>query len=259
MIQPLPAQAYADKEAIMSDQSPRHMPPSASGSSGPAPAGHGFGRLLLMLLFLSGLVMFLSELTLAFKAYSPMQGLNGSPWIGLAGFERLFANPAFHTMLINTAGFALLFALFTFVLGSLFGVVATRLPAVVGEGIALALTLPLFLPAEVFANWLFRTCGTSLFMDASIMRWLFPLLCALKMAGLPVLCACAMKREGASPAGSSIRISALFALATSMLGAHTFPSLSKVLGTPLTHDAMNLADGFLFQQQYENMVSTPVT
>ena len=239
------------------DKSQRSAP-RTYGPSGLSPAGV-VGRLLLFLLFVIGLWMFLAEMTLAFKAYQPMRGLNGSPWVGLANFGLLFANPAFHTMLRNTAWFALAFSLFTLVIGTLFGTIASRLPAMIGEGLAIALTLPLLLPADIFANWLYRTFGTELFMQAPVMRWLFPLLCAIKTAGLPVLCACALKREGASPAGTSFRISALFAVVSLMLGAHTFPALSQALGTPLTYETMDLADGFLFRQQYQNMMPTPLS
>ncbi len=237
-----------------------HRPsPQAGNPSGRSPAGSGFGRLLLILLFVIGLVTCLAELMLAFKAYQPIKGFGDSPWIGLAGFERLFANQAFHTMMINTVWFALLFSLFAFAMGSLLGIIVTRLPAVAGEGLALALTLPMFIPADIFANWLYRMLGTAMFVQAPIMRWLFPLLCALKMAGLPALCACAMKREGAPPAGTSIRIAALFTVVSVILGAHTFPSLAQALGTPLTYETMDLADNFLFRQQFQNMSPIPLT
>ena len=39
---------------------------------------------------------------IAFKDYNPVQGIWGSPWVGLDQFERFFANPVFGTILANT-------------------------------------------------------------------------------------------------------------------------------------------------------------
>lgn len=41
-------------------------------------------------------------LIISFKAYKPYLGINGSPWVGLEHFERLFTDPMFFTILTNT-------------------------------------------------------------------------------------------------------------------------------------------------------------
>ncbi|MXV93838.1 MAG: sugar ABC transporter permease [Chloroflexi bacterium] len=39
---------------------------------------------------------------IAFRQYSPMFGIEGSPWIGLANFERFYNSPKFEPVIINT-------------------------------------------------------------------------------------------------------------------------------------------------------------
>ncbi|MFJ3307324.1 hypothetical protein ACIPSA_30340 [Streptomyces sp. NPDC086549] len=45
---------------------------------------------------------------IAFKEYVPFEGLAGSPWIGLGNFQRLFADGAFWSAVLNTLAIALL-------------------------------------------------------------------------------------------------------------------------------------------------------
>ena len=47
-------------------------------------------------------------LLIAFKDYSPVAGVLGSPWIGFAHFQRLFTDPDFYMILRNTIVFSLL-------------------------------------------------------------------------------------------------------------------------------------------------------
>ncbi|WP_159887977.1 ABC transporter permease [Paenibacillus puerhi] len=44
----------------------------------------------------------LGGLVIAFKDYSPYQGIAGSPWVGLEHFERFFSNPDFLNLFRNT-------------------------------------------------------------------------------------------------------------------------------------------------------------
>lgn len=46
-------------------------------------------------------------LVLAFKKYMPMEGIMGSPWVGLQHFERFFGNYKFSEILFNTLGISL--------------------------------------------------------------------------------------------------------------------------------------------------------
>lgn len=51
---------------------------------------------------------------IAFKKFLPMQGIWGSPWVGLKHFESLFTDPVFLRVLRNTVAIALLKLLITF-------------------------------------------------------------------------------------------------------------------------------------------------
>lgn len=55
---------------------------------------------------LVGLIIFsyvpMYGIQLAFKEYNPMQGILGSPWVGLAHFTRFFNSPQFKALLTNT-------------------------------------------------------------------------------------------------------------------------------------------------------------
>ncbi len=39
---------------------------------------------------------------IAFRQYSPVFGIEGSPWVGLANFERFFNSPKFEPVIVNT-------------------------------------------------------------------------------------------------------------------------------------------------------------
>lgn len=55
---------------------------------------------------LVGLILFsyvpMYGIQLAFKEYNPIQGILGSPWVGLSHFTRFFNSPQFKTLLTNT-------------------------------------------------------------------------------------------------------------------------------------------------------------
>jgi putative aldouronate transport system permease protein len=63
----------------------------------------------IYLMILPGLLYFLIfkyfpmyGLIISFKQYKPYLGINGSPWVGLEHFDRLFSDPMFFTILTNT-------------------------------------------------------------------------------------------------------------------------------------------------------------
>lgn len=63
----------------------------------------------MYLMILPGLIYFIIfkyipmyGLTIAFQDYKPYLGMTGSPWVGFAHFERLFADPMFWTIFRNT-------------------------------------------------------------------------------------------------------------------------------------------------------------
>ena len=52
--------------------------------------------------------------TLAFKEFRILQGIGGSPWVGLANFQRLFMSVDFKNVFMNTVTIAFLKFLFGF-------------------------------------------------------------------------------------------------------------------------------------------------
>ncbi|MBO5622484.1 MAG: sugar ABC transporter permease [Butyrivibrio sp.] len=69
----------------------------------------------LYLMLLPGLIYFImfryvpmGGLVIAFKNYSPFQGIWGSPWVGLDNFKQFFSNQDFLILLRNTLGISLL-------------------------------------------------------------------------------------------------------------------------------------------------------
>jgi putative aldouronate transport system permease protein len=75
----------------------------------------------LYILLLPGMVYFaifryapMYGVTIAFQDYLPFLGFSGSPWVGLAHFQTLFASPDFPRVLGNTLILALLNVVFVF-------------------------------------------------------------------------------------------------------------------------------------------------
>lgn len=44
---------------------------------------------------------------IAFRDYSPVKGITGSPWVGLKHFKAFFASPQFKTLIVNTVSLSL--------------------------------------------------------------------------------------------------------------------------------------------------------
>jgi hypothetical protein len=217
------------------------------------------GGLLLCVMAVAGLYLVGMELSLAFRQYSPFNGLAASPWIGFAGFQKLFSSPGFGDAVANTVIFGLLFAVFHLLMGTIAGTLALRLPLVAGEALGILLVLPAFLPAEVFAQWVFQAVGTQTLISAQAMRWLVPLLCAIKLLGIPVIVSLALREiHGGHLASLPLKVSGLFALVSLMLGANTFYSLSRLLVNPLVYRTTQTVDLLVFRDMFMQMTSTPV-
>src|SRR5687767_11301758 len=60
---------------------------------------------LLLLLPIVWFIVFryvpMANAVIAFKNYNPIDGVWGSPWVGLDNFERLFGNPVFPRLVAN--------------------------------------------------------------------------------------------------------------------------------------------------------------
>jgi ABC-type glycerol-3-phosphate transport system permease component len=217
------------------------------------------GLLLLCVMAVAGLYLVGMELSLAFRQYSPFNGLAVSPWIGFAGFQKLFSSPGFGDAVANTVIFGLLFAVFHLLMGTIAGTLALRLPLVAGEALGILLVLPAFLPAEVFAQWAFQAVGTQTLISAQAMRWLVPLLCAIKLLGIPVIVSLALREiHGGHLASLPLKVSGLFALVSLMLGANTFYSLSRLLVNPLVYQTTQTVDVLVFRDLFMQMTSTPL-
>lgn len=229
-----------------------------AGRGRPSGAARG-GFLLLCVLAVPGLYLFIMETALAFKDYSPINGFSGSPWVGFAGFQALFASPFFRDAVVNTIVFGLLFAACYFLIGSIAGTVVLRLPLVIGEALGIALLLPALLPAEVYAQWLFRVLGTETLASADAMRMILPLVSAVKLAGIPAVAALSLRElHGGHLTSLPIKVTGLFTLASLMLGANTFFSLSRLLTNPLTMQTTNTLDTTVFRSSFEQMSTTPL-
>jgi hypothetical protein len=216
---------------------------------------------LLLLCVLAGLALYLvgMEVVLAFKQYSPAHGLSGSPWIGFAGFQKLFASPGFREAVPNTLVFGLLFAGAYLLAGTVMGTLALRLPLVAGETLGILLILPAFLPAEVFAQWVFQVVDTPALISAQTMRWLLPALCALKLLGIPVIASVALREiHGGHLTSLPLKVSGLFALVSLMLGANTFYSFSRLLVNPLVYQTTQTVDLLVFRDMFMQMTGTPL-
>jgi len=76
---------------------------------------------VLYLMLIPGIIYFavfkyapMYGITIAFKDYLPFLGVEGSPWVGLKHFERLFSGPDFGRLLSNTLILAVLNVLIAF-------------------------------------------------------------------------------------------------------------------------------------------------
>lgn len=66
-------------------------------------------------------------LLLAFKELIPVEGVWGSPWVGLKHFEELFGSEQFHRILFNTVAISLLKLVFTFPIPIVFALLLNEL------------------------------------------------------------------------------------------------------------------------------------
>ncbi|GAA1326502.1 sugar ABC transporter permease [Brachybacterium rhamnosum] len=106
--------------------------PAAAVEDAPAPLAGGPRRRrsilkrlrrapVLYLMLIPGIIYFavfkyapMYGITIAFKDYLPFLGVEGSPWVGLKHFERLFSGPDFGRLLSNTLILAVLNVLIAF-------------------------------------------------------------------------------------------------------------------------------------------------
>jgi ABC-type polysaccharide transport system permease subunit len=144
-----------------------------------------FAVLLVCIAALAAVLPALYTFVLAWKDYSPLQGLSGSHWVGTANFRKLFANPVFPQLLWNSLR---LWLVGTVGAGAL-GLLIAQLAALIRDRRRLALCaglllIPAFLPPAVWMTLLTRYIGPALLQNAAAFD-----LAYLLTAGLPI-CAC---------------------------------------------------------------------
>lgn len=114
----------------------------------------------LYLLALPGLVYYLLfhyvpmyGIIIAFQEYSPFKGFAGSPWVGLAQFERLFQHPDFWKILRNTFAISILNLCFFFPAPIILALLLNELHSVyIKRGIQTVLYLPHFVSWVVICS-----------------------------------------------------------------------------------------------------------
>lgn len=89
----------------------------------------------IYLLFVPVLIWFLifcyvpmGGLIIAFKDFSPLRGILGSPWVGLSNFEKMFSMPSFLVAVKNTLIISLLNLVIVFPVPILFAILLNELP-----------------------------------------------------------------------------------------------------------------------------------
>ncbi|NMA09171.1 MAG: hypothetical protein GX929_08680 [Clostridiales bacterium] len=141
-----------------------------------------FAVLLVCIAALAAVLPALYTFVLAWKDYSPLQGLSGSHWVGTANFRKLFANPVFPQLLWNSLR---LWLVGTVGAGAL-GLLIAQLAALIRDRRRLALCaglllIPAFLPPAVWMTLLTRYIGPALLQNAAAFD-----LAYLLTAGLPI-------------------------------------------------------------------------
>lgn len=191
------------------------------------------------------LILFTGELILSFKAYQPAKGLMGSPWVGLENIKNLLNSVHFITVIKNTLIFNILFSIVYFTVAAAAGYIVTALPRRLREIVAVLCALPVFLPAEIYGSWLIHLLGPSAFVNPGAMRFLYPLLCAVKYAGISMMVTYILSelqadRDRLLP----LKSAALFSLSSLAFAASGFFSMNNALSNPLVYQTMDMADNF---------------
>lgn len=201
----------------------------------------GNAAMVALVVALAGFgLLLLKELILSFKDYTPRLGMAGSPWVGLRNYQRLFSSRGFTAVLANTLVFHLLLALLVFVIALAASTLLHRMKrgGFLRGTLAMLMALPALMPAQIYAYWWILALDSATFTSAEAMRYVLPLMAALKYAGIPVLTAHVLDRRSAARDGLlPVRTAALFALATLALVGSGFFELTWAVQNPLSYAA----------------------
>ncbi len=153
-------------------------------------------------------------------------------------------------MLANTLVFHLLLALLVFVIALSASTLLLRLDRnnFLRNALAVLMALPALMPAQAYAYWWVLTMGSPAFSSAQTMRYLHPLMAALKYAGIPVLTAHVLDRQSSARNGRlPLHTAALFALATLALIGSGFFELSRIVQNPLNYATTDMLETYSYR------------
>lgn len=197
------------------------------------------------------IVIFFRELIISLQAYSIVNGIIGSPWVGFANFKEVFASMAFGRVLLNTVTFNLLFSAMVFGIALIMGCITITLPksSIYRDILVILCIFPLFLSAEVYTGWLISLLGSNLFINPAAIRFLHPLFSSIKYAGIPIMLIYILdeSHEEKDPL-LSLKVAGLFSLVSLAMITNSCFSLTKAMYNPLVYESLDMIDTFMYRK-----------
>ncbi len=199
----------------------------------------------------------LQAVILSWKDYRPVQGLLGSPWVGLENYQTLFSSLYFWRIVKNSLIFWFFGSVLPVLAGGALGFVLSRKAA--GRKAAAFLAcwlLPVFLPELLYAYLAILGFGAEFLTVPAMAR-----LVTLVMSGFRVFCFAVFlsgiggltgKTRGFSP-GKAALLGTGAVLALVLARAFTSSNLNFLLQNPLTYETMDTLDNYCFRQGLYNM------
>lgn len=197
------------------------------------------------------LIIFFMEISMSLKAYSPIKGIIGSPWVGFKNYNELFSSLAFGRVLQNTIVFNLLFAAMVFGIALIMGHIILSFPkgSMYRDILAILFILPLFLSGEVYTGWLIELFGSTAFVNPRLMRILHPLFSALKYSGIPIMVLYVLDElQEEKNYSLSLKAAGLFALTSLAFIANSCFSLTKAMYNPMVYESLDMLDTYSFRK-----------
>lgn len=110
-------------------------------------------------------------LVIAFKKYSVLKGVWGSPWVGMKNFNRLFGSQAFYQAIKNTLVFSGLNFVFGFPLPIIFAILLNEMPGVKYKKVVQTVSyLPHFISWSVAGGLVYMLLSPSTGAIAAVVR-----------------------------------------------------------------------------------------
>ncbi|AEE96552.1 hypothetical protein [Mahella australiensis] len=191
---------------------------------------------------------FTREIMLSMKVFEASKGFSGSPWVGMKNYNALFESIQFKAIMRNTIVFNLNFSAMVFIIAVIIGYIVTLVPKYYKETLVILCTLPVFIPADVYAGWFINLLGSHVFMNAGAMVFIHPLLAAVKYAGIPITLIYILDEVYADKDPLlPPKAAGLFSLASLAFIANSFFSLTNALYNPSTYETMDMLDTAVFR------------